>query len=40
MKRIGLFILTVILVTCTMTGCIVIPLYKSYRIDADTGASI
>ena len=40
MKRIGLFILTVILVTCTMTGCIVIPLYKSYRIDADTVASI
>ena len=40
MKRIGLCILTAIIVTCSMTSCIVIPLYEHFEIDADTVASI
>ena len=40
MKRIVLFILTVILVTSTLTSCIVIPMYKKFEIDANTVASI
>lgn len=40
MKRIGGCILAVIIVTCTMTSCIVIPLYEHFEIDADTVASI
>ena len=40
MKRIGLFILTVIIVACTMTSCIIIPIYENFEIDADTVASI
>ncbi len=39
MKRIGLFMLTVI-VTCTLTSCIIIPVYENFEIDADTVASI
>ncbi len=40
MKRIGLFILMLIIVTCTLTSCIIIPIYKNFEIDADTVASI
>lgn len=39
MKRIALFILTVI-VMCTLTSCIIIPVYENFEIDADTVASI
>jgi hypothetical protein len=40
MKRVGLFILTVIIVMCAMTSCVIIPIYKNFEIDADTVASI
>ncbi len=40
MKRIGLFILTVIIVMCTMTSCIMIPIFENFKIDAETVESI
>ena len=40
MKRIGVCILTAIIVTCSKTSCIVIPLYEHFEIDVDTVASI
>ena len=40
MKRIGLFILTIVLVMLALTSCIIIPLYKRFEIDADTVVSI
>lgn len=40
MKRIGLFILILAIVTSSMTSCIVIPRYEYFEIDADTVASI
>ena len=39
MNRIGLFILTVI-VMCTLTSCIIIPVYKNFEIDANAVVSI
>ena len=40
MYRILACILTLMSVMCTMTSCIVIPLYKHFEIDSDTVASI
>ena len=40
MKRIGLLTLTIILIMLTLTSCIVIPIYKRFKIDADTVTSI
>ena len=40
MKRIGLLILTLIIVTCTMTSCVIIPVFKFFNVDANTVASI
>ncbi len=40
MKRIVLLTITAILILCTFTGCIVIPLHKRFKIDASAVASI
>lgn len=40
MKRIGLFLLTLLIVTCTMTSCIIIPIYENFEIDAEKVAAI
>ena len=40
MKRLALTMLTVILLLCMLTSCIVIPLRKRYSIPADTVSSV
>ena len=40
MKRITLLVSMVALILCTFTGCIVIPLYHHFDIDATTVSSI
>lgn len=40
MKRIGLFVLTIVLIVTTLTSCIIIPKYKKFKIDANMVESI
>ncbi len=40
MKRIGLFVLTIVLLVTTLTSCIIIPKYKKFKINANTVESI
>jgi len=40
MKRVLMLILSVILLMATLTGCIMIPLYKNFKIDASIVESI
>lgn len=40
MKRIVLFMLTIILIASTLTSCVIIPIYENFELDSDTVSSI